>query len=285
MFTPIICEIFLLECIGCYALLFPSFRISYFVLRPISSPRSVYDFTNYVSEHPTSKPPDTSIIRFANEGILEYPDIHPMSYFEDLKVNADLVTYVARYGDKMTVDDFAGKLRITNDPEALMAIADNLGGIMVRNKVQANRDGGVLVCGSPNEVAPDPTFDDYFDVVHNDLDCVGCANSYRNYYAQKQTVWAMSVLEGEDQLCQRMAWALYELLNVGVATAPGNTETNLYTYDIFTRHCFGNYFDILKEMTYSPKMGEQFNFVESSSARFLWDIHGLLVFPDENYGQ
>ena len=31
-----------------------------------------------------------------------------------------------------------------------------------------------LVCGSPNEVGPDPSLDDYFDVVHADLNCVGC---------------------------------------------------------------------------------------------------------------
>ena len=51
-----------------------------------------------------------------------------------------------------------------------------------------------------------------------------------------------------------MAWSLYEHLNVGAASNPDNTESNLYTYDIMIRHCFGNYFDIIKEMTYSPKM-------------------------------
>jgi uncharacterized protein (DUF1800 family) len=51
------------------------------------------------------------------------------------------------------------------------------------------------------------------------------------------------------------------------------------------RHCFGSYFDILKEMTYSPKMGEQFSFVESSSTRIAWDTSGELVFPDENYAR
>lgn len=61
------------------------------------------------------------------------------------------------------------------------------------------RGGGVLVCGSPNEVAPDPELDDYFDVKHNDLDCVGCQDSYENYFAQKQTVWTLSMLQGEDQ--------------------------------------------------------------------------------------
>jgi hypothetical protein len=72
---------------------------------------------------------------------------------------------------------------------------------------------------------------------------------------------------------------------VGAASNPDNTESNLYTYDIMIRHCFGNYFDILKEMTFSPKMGEQFSFVESSSTRIAWDTSGEMVFPDENYAR
>ena len=82
-----------------------------------------------------------------------------------------------------------------------------------------------------------------------------------------------------------MAWSLYELLNVGAASNPDNTESNLYTYDILNRNCFGSYFDILKEMTFSPKMGEQFNFAESASTRLSWDTSGVMVFPDENYGE
>ena len=82
-----------------------------------------------------------------------------------------------------------------------------------------------------------------------------------------------------------MAWSLYEHLNVGTASNPDNTESNLYTYDIFLRHCFGSYFDILKEMTFNSKMAEQFNFVDSTSTRIAWDTSGSLIFPDENYGE
>ena len=63
------------------------------------------------------------------------------------------------------------------------------------------------MCGSPNEVAPDPELSDYFDVKTSDLDCIGCQDSYVNffkqkqthYFKQKQTVWALNMLEGEDQ--------------------------------------------------------------------------------------
>ena len=71
----------------------------------------------------------------------------------------------------------------------------------------------------------------------------------------------------------------------GTASNPANTESNLYTYDIFLRHCFGNYFDILKEMTFNSKMAEQFNYVDSTSTRVKWDTSGVMVFPDENYAR
>lgn len=223
-----------------------------------------------------------------------------MSYFEDLKAQEgvlirSLARYVyattsrvnqnARYGDKMVVDQFSAMIGISNDRLNLLAVADNLGTMMLSNQIEYNRGGGTLVCGSPNEVAPDPLLDDYFDGLEADQECFGCQSSYINYYQQKQTVWTMNVLEAEDQLCQRMAWALYEHLNVGITTAPDNTETNLYSYDIMTRHCFGSYFDLLKEMVYNPKIGEQFNSVGSASARQKWDVHRQLVLPDENLGR
>ena len=155
------------------------------------------------------------------------------------------------------MDQFADQIGLNTESNILKELAENLASVQLSNSVAHNRGGGTLVCGSPNEVAPDPFLDDYFDVIHRDLACIGCHSSYGDYAKQKATVWTMNVIEGEDQMCQRMSWSLYELLNVGAASNPDNTETNLYTYDIFTRHCFGNYFDILKELTYNPKMGKQ----------------------------
>jgi uncharacterized protein (DUF1800 family) len=82
-----------------------------------------------------------------------------------------------------------------------------------------------------------------------------------------------------------MAWALYELINTGTAVNPHNTESNLYVYDTYTRNCFGNYFDLMKEMVYSPKMGEQFNFVLSSSMRYQGVLMNTTIYPDENFAR
>ena len=145
---------------------------------------------------------------------------------------------------------------LNSDATILTNLAENVASMQIASSVAHNRGGGTLVCGTRDEVGPDPFLDDYFDVIHRDLACIGCHDSYGDYAKQKVTVWAMNVLENEDQLCQRMAWSLYELLNVGAASNPDNTESNLYTYDIFNRNCFGTYFDILKELAFSPKMGK-----------------------------
>ena len=239
----------------------------------------------------------TYINNWTSIGIMQYPDYHPASYFEDLKLNSSNVIPVARYsfastyrfnqearyGDSLLLDQFADQLKLNMEPHMLSAMVKKLAELKLVNKIQTNRGGGTLVCGSHNEVAPDPTLDDYFDVINHDLDCIGCADTYGDYSKQKGTVWAMNVLEGEDQLCQRMAWSLYEHLNVGAASNPDNTESNLYTYDIMIRHCFGNFFDILKEMTYSPKMAGKCSGVQPqplvliflTSSTFFCNIHNF----------
>jgi hypothetical protein len=139
-----------------------------------------------------------------SDGVLVFPDIHPMNYWEDLKYSVN-ITYVTRYGDREIVDQFADTLGLDQDPDVLVSIAQSTGKIMVKNKIKQSRGAGVLVCGSPNEVASDPLEDDYFDVVQQDADCVGCLDAYGDYFAQKQSVWTMTILGAEDQLCQKVA--------------------------------------------------------------------------------
>ena len=197
-----------------------------------TTPRSIYDFTTYVSEHPVNATDTHYIKNWTTVGIMQYPDdvAHPMSHWEAIRsswdsplrpvdrysaASASRVEQTARYGDVIVLDQFADQMYLNNDPSVLKSLADNIATITLENDVISNRGGGTLVCGSPNEVAPDPMLDDYFDVIHRDMACIGCQESYGDYDKQKGTVWAMNALEGEDQLCQRMAWSLYELMNAG----------------------------------------------------------------------
>ena len=220
----------------------PLFRS--FLTRHISISRSLYDFTGYEAVHSVNGSGVTYINNWTAIGIMQYPDYHPMSYFDDLKEKSITVVPVtrysyastarinqgARYGDSIILDQFADQMKLNTERHMLEAMAKDLAKITLANKVQSNRGGGTLVCGGPNEVAPDPTLDDYFDVINSDLDCIGCMDSYGDYSKQKATVWAMNVMEGEDQLCQRTAWSLYELLNVGTCVS----------FELFSSAWFGS---------------------------------------------
>lgn len=103
----------------------------------------------------------------------------------------------------------------------------------------------VLVCGSPNEVANDP-------LAQNTFAPLGDVRTPTPN--QKRNVWAAIALQSDDQLRQRVAWALSQILVItpNQIADIGYSEIYLNFFDIFTRHAFGNYFDILKEVSYSP---------------------------------
>jgi hypothetical protein len=55
-------------------------------------------------------------------------------------------------------------------------------------------------------------------------------------------------------------------------------------YDVFVHHAFGNYRDVMREMSYNGLMAESLSFLKSRSlARGF--IGGKLIFPDENYAR
>lgn len=63
----------------------------------------------------------------------------------------------------------------------------------------------------------------------------------------------MIALTSSDQLRQRVAWALAQLLVVvksSISVQLFDTEIFLQYYDIFVRNAFGNYLDILREISY-----------------------------------
>lgn len=142
-----------------------------------------------------------------------------------------------------------------------------------------------LSCGSPGEVANDPAKGHQFrfyttrDRADQDLD-----NHFFDRFADelsKSTVWTAKALYAKDQLRQRVAWALSQIF---VVSANGfgmddRTELWLNYYDIFVRNAFGNFRDVLREVTYNPLMGRYLTNTGSSS----FDYNGR--FPNENYAR
>ncbi|MCF7818328.1 MAG: DUF1800 domain-containing protein [Kiritimatiellales bacterium] len=97
----------------------------------------------------------------------------------------------------------------------------------------------------------------------------------------RATVWYGIALKGEDALRQKTAWALSQIFVVGEdgSNQPAYTERWLVYYDIFVRNAFGNFRDILGEVTYSPHMGYYLTFDSNKSLAYSGN------YPDENYAR
>lgn len=100
--------------------------------------------------------------------------------------------------------------------------------------------------------------------------------------SSRNSAWWRNAIEGKDQLRQRMAFALSQI--IVVSDAPEAVETFPqavgYVQDIFARNAFGNYRDILEEVTYSPMMGFYLTYLGNEKAD---PETGRM--PDENYAR
>jgi len=98
----------------------------------------------------------------------------------------------------------------------------------------------------------------------------------------KKIVWFESAINANDQLRQRVAWALSQYFVVGEKGSNQRllNERWLNFYDIFVRNAFGNFRDILGEVTWSPHMGYYLSYIENKKAD---PTKG--TFPDENFAR
>ena len=93
--------------------------------------------------------------------------------------------------------------------------------------------------------------------------------------------WWQNLFSSEDQLRQRMAYALSQILVVSMISDIGNHGTALTTYyDILLRNGFGNYRDILEEVTLSPATGLFLSHYNNPRNIPEENLH-----PDENYAR
>ena len=140
-----------------------------------------------------------------------------------------------------------------------------------------------LVCGSPNEVSNELTLggtqlNGAFDAKTS----WGGKSSGFTFRTSKQEVWTSAVLSAQDQLRQKVAWVLSQVLVINTAeTGRDYTEQYLNYFDIFVKHAFGNFRDVLKEVSYSPLMAEFLSYHGSKSTAYHWDDKKIVLFPDE----
>ncbi|MCB1841714.1 MAG: DUF1800 domain-containing protein [Halioglobus sp.] len=90
-----------------------------------------------------------------------------------------------------------------------------------------------------------------------------------------------TAIEGDDQLRQRMAFALSQVLVVSADSALARAPQTIAHYmDILTTGAFGNYRDLLEAVTYSPAMAFYLTYLRNEKAD---PATGRV--PDENYAR
>jgi uncharacterized protein (DUF1800 family) len=85
---------------------------------------------------------------------------------------------------------------------------------------------------------------------------------------------------GEDQLRQRAAWALSQIFVIGESTTPRDADPGRFYLDILNRGAFGNYRQLLEEVSLSTSMGLYLSHIGNEKEDL---ATGRL--PDENYAR
>ena len=228
---------------------------------------------SYLSVPPSRETPDPPVYAILPDG--KYA-IHDYRYqaFENTVENpkldggGNLVVEASNGGDSQIMLCANSRRNIFNEDFCKISHEPNT--CMVYNEAISTikgQEGGTVVCGSIGEVAPDPLNDDYYDNLNYHLDVL-------NYRAIHKRVWQQIALFSDDQLRQRVAWALSQIMVVPSGVLPGsqNAEGNSMFYDIFVRNAFNNYLDVLRGVSYHPKMAETLTYTHNWSTRRIWDL-------------
>ena len=104
---------------------------------------------------------------------------------------------------------------------------------------------------------------------------------YGPYSLHFNFAWSQSVLTSDDQLRQRVAYALSQIMVISAQSDLGeNGESISAFYDILLHHSFGNFRDLLYEVSLNPAMGVYLSHYNNPKAIPDENIH-----PDENYAR
>ena len=122
----------------------------------------------------------------------------------------------------------------------------------------------------------------YFDqqrLEHNAVG-IGTGNATATFNCGLRTqTWLNGAVYGEDQLLQRMAFALSQIFVVGDSACDSVAQRYTHYYDVLLNDALGNYRDLLENVTLSSAMGG-FLSLSGSNAN---TAQGFT--PDENYAR
>jgi cullin-associated NEDD8-dissociated protein 1 len=242
---------------------------------------SIFDFTRWTFKHSgnsaafeAGRPnPIKQFAELASASIV-FPSHHTMVRWKS-QWEAKAFPYVGRYGDEVIFSTLPTEVQTAE-------MAERFGALVARSST----GGGFEACGSRAEVANSNLFGNQY-YFHTEGGRKGAQDKYLegeldHPYPQidtKGAVWTNVVLKADDQLRQRVAWALSQVLVLGEMKVHGDEGDPWYiAYDIFVRHAFGNYRDVLREVTYNPFMGEYLTYFQNKAL-------AVGTYPDENYAR
>jgi cullin-associated NEDD8-dissociated protein 1 len=241
---------------------------------------NVYDFSQWALQHPGNvdlraaqrRNPITAV---GESGLSElaYPSWHEMARWESviagIRGRPSAVPYVGRLGD---VVDFA-------------ALPPSVQTVQMAEAVGSDAEYpaiGFESCGSRGEIANDPTMANRFHMMTSQNSFAeGVDQPQEEDSEGKQMVWTTVVLNANDQLRQRTAFGLSQIFVTSAMNFDYGQETELWVhfYDTFVEHAFGNYRDIMREVSASPLMGRYLTLLGNAARSYSGSS------PDENYAR
>ena len=120
-----------------------------------------------------------------------------------------------------------------------------------------------------------PTVQTAYANLANPAQMIGSLNTDR------QEIWFRNSLTGPDQLRQRVAFALSEIMVVSQQSTLQNMPYALADYyDLLARDAFGDFRKLLEDVTLHPAMGVYLNMLGNQKPDAARNIR-----PDENYAR
>ena len=225
---------------------------------------SVFDFTIWSQSHGGNVDNNNffPIRDFARQGsaTLHFPSFHTIN--TNWNNGFQIGDAFGRYGDWLIFDDLPLRVQTAGVAEAVGVGMQPAGGVPTYE-----------MCGSAGEVATAPLEGHMFYTgsqrystyrgTQGEMLPTGQAHGI-----QFGTIHATLAVRAPDELRQRVAWSLAQVLVVGEFSSAVLTDSNevwTYYYDILVRNAFGCYRDILWEVSFNPIMTRYLTFYNSGS--------------------
>ncbi len=206
----------------------------------------------------------------------------------DGTISGDQAVFLERFANRATLANGNGSTTPTRTEAARLLMQGTFGPTMAEvEKVRATGIEAWIDDQIQNQ--PRTHHEDYIRKIQADLNGPRVDLSYRYNNDEEnveeenlQSAFARAAISGPDQLRQRVAFALSQILVI--SRQDGNIDQNVRSlaryYDRLVDHSFGNYYDLLMGVTLDPNMGRYLSHVGN-----LPPAPEINRFPDENYAR